>query len=107
MKLEENRDAGWGVREFHNVELPPVAPRPGHIDLRWSSKVVQRGTKETTGRLWDAPSTFRWAQETHLSRRGSESHPPDSAGESLGPAATTSRSRIAGVTGGIGDPLIV
>lgn len=53
MKFEENRDAGWGVREFHNVELPPDGPRPGHIDLGWSSKVVQRGTKETTGRLWD------------------------------------------------------
>ena len=59
MKLEENRDAGWGVREFHNVELPPDGPRPGHIDLGWSSKVVQRGTKETTGRLWDVTVYFQ------------------------------------------------
>ena len=53
MKFRENRAAGWGVREYHNVELPPDGPRPGHIDPGGSTKVVQRGTKETTGRLWD------------------------------------------------------
>ena len=53
MKFEENRAAGWGVREFHNLEPPRDGRRPGHIDLGWSSKVVQRGTMETTGRLWE------------------------------------------------------
>lgn len=51
MKAREIRAAGRGVREFHNVELPPEGQRPGHIDLGWSPKVVQRGTEDTTGRL--------------------------------------------------------
>ena len=49
MRFEENRDAGWGVREFHNREPAREGPRPGHIDLGWSSKVIQNGTSNTTG----------------------------------------------------------
>jgi hypothetical protein len=53
VRFEENRAAGWGVREFLNVDSPREGPRPGHIDLGWSSRVVQRGTKDSTGRLDD------------------------------------------------------
>ena len=51
MRFEENRGAGWGVREFRNTEPPREGRRPGGIDLEWCSKVVQRGTKASTGRL--------------------------------------------------------
>jgi hypothetical protein len=51
MRFEENRDAGWGVREFYNLDPPRNGPRPGYIDLGWSSRVVQRGTRGSTGRL--------------------------------------------------------
>jgi hypothetical protein len=53
VRFEEKRDAGWGVREYCNLDPPRDGPRPGHIDLGWSSRVVQRGTKESTGRLHD------------------------------------------------------
>lgn len=50
MRFEENRDAGWGVREFRNLDPPPEGPRPGHLDLGWASVVRQVGTRRT-GRL--------------------------------------------------------
>jgi hypothetical protein len=59
VKFVENRGAGWGVREFHNIAPPREGRRPGHIDLGWSSKVVQRGTKESTGRLQDVTVHYR------------------------------------------------
>ena len=49
MRFEENREAGQGVREFRNLE-PPEGPRPGHLDLAWSSVVRQMGTRRT-GRM--------------------------------------------------------
>lgn len=51
MRFEENKEAGWGVREFRNVEPPRAGRRPGDVDLEWCSKVVQRGTKGSTGRI--------------------------------------------------------
>ena len=51
MRFEENRAAGWGVREFLNVDSPREGPRPGHIDLGWSSRVVQMGTRRSPGIL--------------------------------------------------------
>lgn len=77
MKFEENRAAGWGVREFHNLDPPREGSRPGHIDLGWSSKVVQRGTRESTGRLDDVTvyyhvgrkkRTFRGVQANRILR---------------------------------------
>ncbi len=50
MRFEENREAGRGVREFRNLEPPPDGPRPGHLDLAWSSVVRQVGTRQT-GRM--------------------------------------------------------
>jgi len=50
VRFEENRDAGWGVREYRNLDAPPEGPRPGHIDLGWASVVRQVGTRQT-GRL--------------------------------------------------------
>ena len=47
MRFEENRRAGWGVREFRNLDPPPDGPRPGHLDLGWSSMVRQVGTRRT------------------------------------------------------------
>jgi hypothetical protein len=74
MKFEENRAAGWGVREFHNMDPPREGPRPGHIDLGWSTRVVQRGTRESTGRLDDVTvyyyigrkRTFRGAKANRI-----------------------------------------
>jgi hypothetical protein len=74
MKFEENRVAGWGVREFHNMDPPREGPRPGHIDLGWSTRVVQRGTRESTGRLDDVTvyyyigrkRTFRGAKANRI-----------------------------------------
>ena len=51
MRFQEDKAAGWGVRAFYNVAPPRSEPRPGHIDLGWSSRVIQKGTKETTGIL--------------------------------------------------------
>ena len=50
MRFEENRDAGRGVREFRNLDPPPDGPKPGHLDLGWSSVVRQVGTRRT-GRM--------------------------------------------------------
>ena len=50
MRFEENREAGRGVREFRNLDPPPDGPRPGHLDLGWSSVVRQVGTRQT-GRM--------------------------------------------------------
>ena len=50
MRFEENREAGRGVREFRNLDPPPDGPRPGHLDLGWSSVVRQVGTRRT-GRM--------------------------------------------------------
>lgn len=72
MRFEENRAAGWGVREFHNVDPPREGPRPGHVDLGWSSKVVQRGTKETTRRIKDV--TVHYAGGGKRTFRGQEAH---------------------------------
>lgn len=63
MRFWENRAAGWGVREFNNIDPPCEGPRPGHIDLGWASKVVQRGTSESTGRLNDVTVYY------HVGRR--------------------------------------
>ena len=38
------------MREFRNLDPPPGNPRPGHLDLGWSSVVRQVGTKRT-GRM--------------------------------------------------------
>jgi hypothetical protein len=35
------------VREFRNLDPPPEGPRPGHLDLGWSSVVRQVGTRRT------------------------------------------------------------
>ncbi len=51
MRFQEDRTAGWGVREFYNLDPPRVEPRPGHIDLGWSFRIVQKGTRDTTGTL--------------------------------------------------------
>jgi hypothetical protein len=51
VRFEENKGAGWGVREFRNVDPPRQGPRPGHADLEWATRVVQKGTRGTTGRL--------------------------------------------------------
>jgi hypothetical protein len=51
VRLEEGKGAGWGVREFRNLDPPREGPRPGHADFGWATKVVQRGTRVTTGRL--------------------------------------------------------
>ena len=51
MRFEENKAAGWGVREFRNVEPPKEGRRPGGDALEWCSKVVQRGTMASTGRI--------------------------------------------------------
>ena len=51
MRFEENKDAGWGVREFRNTDRPHQGPRPGHAALEGATKVVQKGTKVTTGRV--------------------------------------------------------
>ncbi len=50
MRFAENREAGRGVREFRNLDPPPDGPRPGHLDLGWSSLVRQVGTRRT-GRM--------------------------------------------------------
>jgi hypothetical protein len=50
MRFVENRNAGRGMREFHNLDPPPEGPRPGHLDLGWSSVVRQVGTRRT-GRI--------------------------------------------------------
>jgi hypothetical protein len=76
MRFEENRAAGWGVREFHNMDPPRPEPRPGHIDLGWSSRVVQEGTRDTTGRLEEVTvyyhvgrkRTFRGAEANRILR---------------------------------------
>ncbi len=47
MRFAENREAGRGVREFRNLDPPPDGPRPGHLDLGWSSVVRQVGTRQT------------------------------------------------------------
>ena len=51
MRFEEDKGAGWGVREFRNLDPPREGPRPGQEDLEWATRVVQRGTRATTGRL--------------------------------------------------------
>jgi hypothetical protein len=47
MRFVENRRAGRGVREFHNLDSCPAGRRPGHLDLGWSSMVRQVGTWQT------------------------------------------------------------
>jgi hypothetical protein len=76
MRFQEDRAAGWGVRVFHNMDPPLPGPRPGHIDLGWCSRVVQRGTNESTGGLEGVTvhyyagrkRTFRGAQADRLLR---------------------------------------
>jgi len=49
MRFVENRGAGRGVREFHNLDPAPTGRRPRHLDLGWSSMVRQVGTRQTGG----------------------------------------------------------
>lgn len=73
MRFEENRAAGWGVREFRNLDPPREGPRPGHIDLGWSLKVVQRGTKETTEQLRDVTVHYHVGRKKRV-YRGAEAN---------------------------------
>lgn len=74
MRFEENKSAGWGIREFRNVDPPRQGPRPGHADLEWATRVVQKGTRGTTGRLegvtvhysFGRKRTFRGAEANHV-----------------------------------------
>lgn len=52
MKFVENLLAGYGVREFYNLNPPRSMPRPGHLDLGWSYLVRQVGTRQTGRREW-------------------------------------------------------
>jgi len=47
LRFVEDRAAGWGVREFRNLDLPREGPRPGHLDLGWAYLVRQVGTRQT------------------------------------------------------------
>jgi hypothetical protein len=55
VRFEEGKGAGWGVREFRNLD----PPREGGADLEWATKVVQRGTRVTTGRLEGVTAHYR------------------------------------------------
>ena len=43
MRFQENRTACRGVREFYNLDPLRMELRPGHIDLGWSFRIVQKG----------------------------------------------------------------
>jgi hypothetical protein len=49
VRFEENRAAGARVREFRNLDPPREGPRPGHLDLGWSTLVRQVGTRQFGG----------------------------------------------------------
>ena len=72
MRFEENKGAGWGVREFRNVDAPRQGPRPGHMDLEWATRVVQKGTKGTTGRLDGVTVHYRNGRRSNF--RGAEAN---------------------------------
>jgi len=72
VRFEENRGAGWGVREFRNVDAPGEGRRPGDIDLEWCSKVVQRGTKASTGRIDSV--IVHYARGRRRTFRGEQAH---------------------------------
>lgn len=61
MRFEENGEAGWGMREFRNLELPLAGPRPGHLDLAWSSVARQVGTSRT-GRMEHVDVFYHWGK---------------------------------------------
>ncbi len=69
MKFVENREAGRGVREFHNIGPIREDRRLGHLDLGWASVVKQYGTMETTGRIEYVVVVYRKRRWGRRSRR--------------------------------------
>lgn len=59
MRFVENREAGYGMREFHNLDAGPRGPTLNHLDLRWAAQVRQVGTWHTTGRMRHVTVVFR------------------------------------------------
>ncbi len=59
MRFVENREAGSGLREFHNLDDAPRGPAPKHLDQRWAALVRQVGTWHTTGRMRHVSVVFR------------------------------------------------